>query len=582
MRTMKTKNLIPLLFLIAAFIISACSRENDFYEQPLQNEQSEIPSTIIHYTANVVKKNMRATLDNVNNDYVFEEGDKLVITGTNISGELTIHDEDAGNTSGTFEGDLVFVGEGTPAADLELTAVLQSTHMESDEVDYSVAIDGTLNDVVEKFSNLTATSTYEEKSFSLAQNSTFVEFNISFNDGSTEDGNYDATISDESDTPYAATATVTVADGVASFFAAFPGDQVYKNPSVTINGKSCIFGSMSTELAANMVYHVTRVIQPAINLASVAEDVSIPANSVVTVTGSASSRTVTIGNGAVVTLSNVSAKKLVMSGNATLVLDGANTLSNSGQGLYSITLADNKTLTIKGDGSLTRGTSGDKNSGAITGSGNLVIESGTVVMRANDVETGQSVAAINVRNFTMKGGSLTAWGGNNYYYSENRKDAIYASGNIIVESGSINANGSHGMCAGGDMTISGGTVVAEGRGNSQGGYNSGLSAGGTLTISGGTVTASGAGECPGIGDKGTCGNILISGGTVTATGGSGAAAIGTGQSAGSVCGNITIKNTVTSVTVTKGAGATDYIGKGNASSTVGTIDIEDGANIIEQ
>lgn len=579
---MKTKIYIPLLFLITALIMSACSSENDFFESPLQNDQPEVPSTIIHYSANVAKKEMRATLDNVNNVYVFEVGDKLVITGTNISGELTIHDEDAGNTSGTFEGDLVYVGEGMPAADLELTAVLQSTHMESAEVDYSVAIDETLNDVVEKFSSLTATSTYEEKSFSLAQNSTFVEFNITFNDASTEDGEYVATISDENDTPYAAAATVTVADGVASFYAAFPGDQVYKNPSVTINGKSCIFGSMSTELAANMVYHVTRVVQPAINLASVAEDVTIPANSVVTVTGSASERTVTIGNGAVVTLSNVSAKKLVMSGNATLVLDGANTLSNSGQGLYSITLTENKTLTIKGNGSLTRNTSWDKNSGAITGSGNLVIESGTVVMRANDVESGQSVSAINVRNFTMKGGSLTAWGGNNSYYSENRKDAIYASGNIIVEGGEINANGSHGMCAGGDMTISGGTVVAEGRGDSQGGYNSGLSAGGTLTISGGTVTASGAGECPGIGDKGTCGNILISGGTVTATGGSGAAAIGTGQSAGSVCGNITINNTVTSVTVTKGSGATDYIGKGNANSTVGTIDIEDGANIIEQ
>lgn len=577
---MKTKKL-SLLFLIATFIISACSSENDFYEQPLQNEQPEIPSTIIHYTANVVKKDMRATLDNVNNDYVFEEDDKLVITGTNISGELTIHDEDAGNTSGTFEGDLVYVGEGTPAADLELTAVLQSTHMESAEVDYSVAIDGTLNDVVEKFSNLSATSTYEEKSFSLAQNSTFVEFNITFNDESTSDGEYVATITDESETPYAAAATVTVADGVASFFAAFPSNQVYKNPSITINGKSCIFGSMSTELAANMVYHVTRVIQPAINLASVTEDVSIPANSVVTVTGSASSRTVTIGNGAVVTLSNVSAKKLVMSGNATLVLDGANTLSNSGQGLYSITLADNKTLTIKGDGSLTRNTSGDKNSGAITGSGNLVIESGTVVMNANNVETGQTAPAISVKNFTMKGGSLSAWGGNNSYYSENRNNAIYSSENIVIEGGTVTANGSHGMHAGGNMTISGGTVNATGSGDYSG-YNSGLSAAGTLTISGGIVTAQGAGSSPGIGDKGTCGNILISGGTVTATGGSGAAAIGTGSSAGSVCGDITIKNTVISVTVTKGAGATDYIGKGNGSSTIGTVDIEDGANIIEQ
>jgi hypothetical protein len=579
---MKTKIIISFLLLIAAFIISACSSDNDFFENLPQTEQ-EIQGQIIHYSAKVDKKNvMRVALDGDTN-YIFEVGDKLVITGTNISGELTINEEDAGKSTGaTFEGDLIFTGDGLPADDLELTAKLQSTSMTSAVVDYSVAIAPTLNELVQKFSSLTATSTYAEKSFSLDQNSTFIEYNFTFNDGSTDDGEYIATISDESETPYNAASEVTVAEGVAHFYAAFEGGVTLKNAKVSINGKDFSFGSSSTTLDANKIYHVTRVLQTTINLATETTDVTIPANSVVTVTGNALGRTVTIGNGAVVTLSDVSAKKLVISGNATLILDGANTLSNSGQGLYSIELTADKTLTIKGDGSLTRNTSWDKDSGAIKGSGNLVIESGTVVMNANDVETGQSVSAISVKNFTMKGGNLSAWGGNNSYYSANRKDAIYASENIIIEGGTVTANGSHGMHAGGNMTISGGTVNATGAGDSQGGYNSGLSAAGMLTISGGTVIAQGAGECPGIGDKGTCGNILISGGTVTATGGSGAAAIGTGSGAGSVCGDITIKNTVISVTVTKGAGATDYIGKGNGSSTIGTIDIEDGANIIEQ
>ncbi|MBO7139230.1 MAG: dockerin type I repeat-containing protein [Prevotella sp.] len=73
-----------------------------------------------------------------------------------------------------------------------------------------------------------------------------------------------------------------------------------------------------------------------------------------------------------------------------------------------------------------------------------------------------------------------------------------------------------------------------------------------------------------------CGNIRIEGGTITAQGGSGAAAIGGGRYAS--CGDITITDGVTSVTVTKSSTSSASIGAG-PNGTCGTITI--GGNVTE-
>lgn len=78
---------------------------------------------------------------------------------------------------------------------------------------------------------------------------------------------------------------------------------------------------------------------------------------------------------------------------------------------------------------------------------------------------------------------------------------------------------------------------------------------GNIVINGGTITATGGIGAAGIGSgDSSCDNITINGGTITATGGDGAAGIGSGQKAYSnaSCGKITIANTVTKVTATKG------------------------------
>lgn len=105
---------------------------------------------------------------------------------------------------------------------------------------------------------------------------------------------------------------------------------------------------------------------------------------------------------------------------------------------------------------------------------------------------------------------------------------------------------------------------------------------GLLTIAGGTITAYGGEGAAGIGagkGDGTVfdsylkyiDNITISGGTVVAYGGEGAAGIGGGY--GSRCWDISITNSISSVTAVKGTGAKNCIGKGSGTTDRRTISI---------
>lgn len=162
---------------------------------------------------------------------------------------------------------------------------------------------------------------------------------------------------------------------------------------------------------------------------------------------------------------------------------------------------------------------------------------------------------------------------------------IQGTGSLTASSNGYGAGigGGNGISCG-NITIRGGTITATGGENAAGigaGYgNNNESVCGNITITGGTITATGGDDAAGIGsgtgDEGsTCGNITISGGTVTATGGDGGAGIGSGNGSGgnsSSCGDITITNAVTSVTATKGSGATNSIGAGNGG-TCGTVTV---------
>ena len=147
----------------------------------------------------------RATVSGDYQTLHFAEGDKLYITGTNIKGVLNIQ-TGAGTANATFSGNLTYSGEGSPADNLALTATLVSEqqiageYVSVDEDNGAVTVnypkyisDGynkfpycsSVNDAVQKYSRLTGTSTYGKKSFTLTQQTAFLNFEITLMDGTT-------------------------------------------------------------------------------------------------------------------------------------------------------------------------------------------------------------------------------------------------------------------------------------------------------------------------------------------------------------------------------------------------------------
>jgi hypothetical protein len=165
--------------------------------------------------------------------------------------------------------------------------------------------------------------------------------------------------------------------------------------------------------------------------------------------------------------------------------------------------------------------------------------------------------------------------------------AIVTLHNVDINgSGSLNGSFAGITCEGDATIILSGTNTVRGFDT----YYSGIQAGryssepnpATLIIQGtGSLTAIGGNYGAGIGSScssfNRCGNIVINGGTITATGGQRGAGIGSCFD-NSSCGNITITNTVTRVTATKGDNATNSIGKGGSSGgSCGTVTI--GSNV---
>ena len=235
-----------------------------------------------------------------------------------------------------------------------------------------------------------------------------------------------------------------------------------------------------------------------------------------TITGTlANNVKISIADGATVTLKNAKIigsdeesykwAGLTCEGDATITLEGTNNVIGFYSGNPGIYVPKDKTLTIKGSGSLTADANGY--AAGIGGGGG---------------KTGSD--SLDCGNITIEGGVITATG-------------KYASAGI--------GGGPYKAC--GDITITGGTVTATGGGGMStaaagigGGYGGSC---GNISITGGTVTATGAASAAGIGCGKTCNNDYPA-----------------------KCGTITITSGVTKVTATKGAGALCSIGKGYVGS----------------
>lgn len=282
---------------------------------------------------------------------------------------------------------------------------------------------------------------------------------------------------------------------------------------------------------------------------------------------------ISVADGATVTLKGVTIggetgenwkwAGLTCLGDATLILEDTNSVTAFYEGYSGIYVSENKTLTIKGTGSLTA--TGQEfgagiGNGDYTSCGNIVISGGSITAvggyGASGIGCGDACEDEAYENptcgdITIEGGSVVAYGG----YGASGIGAGFATmcGNIRINGGSITAvggNGGSGIGGGtqtnltkSTITISGGSVTAVG-----GEYASGLGSGwignwGDILIEDGIISASAGLDSVGIGcgyAPSSCGDITISGGYVMARGNNEGAAIGGGRQSLNGCGDITI------------------------------------------
>lgn len=266
------------LSMTAALVMTACSNDdNDMTEAPVAPSTSKT----IPYTVTVGGDDAATTRATVNDDpdnriLYFAEGDKLYITGTNIQGVLDLQAGDEGKASGaTFSGDLTYSGSGSPAADLQLTATLVSAQQ---TVGTQVSVNAagavtviyptsaycsSINDAVQKYSNLTGTSTYGARAFTLTQHTAFLNFVITFEDGTTAGTELTAVVNNNSSDICSASVTTVTDNGVkAKFVLPVAAGTTLSSANVKMGSKAAIsFGASQT--LAGKVYNVKKTQAPA-------------------------------------------------------------------------------------------------------------------------------------------------------------------------------------------------------------------------------------------------------------------------------------------------------------------------------
>lgn len=269
---MDMKKYMKALPAVAALLLTAACSSDDF-------ETIETPKPakerIIHFTANVDNGvGTRATLDG--NTYNFESGDKLYVWGENISGELTTT---GFGTSAIFTGDLTYTGDSEPG-EITLNAVVKGV---KDQIlgtfaefkangynpSYTTGLATDKKDAVEKFSYLLSSNNYCDFSqpkpscyFEPYQQSAFISFNITLEDGTAADVDVPVTVSSgNGDTRTGTVETVSENGAIkAKFTAAFAGGTTtLSGATVKLGTRDAIsFASSNPTLYANKNYTVMK------------------------------------------------------------------------------------------------------------------------------------------------------------------------------------------------------------------------------------------------------------------------------------------------------------------------------------
>ena len=196
-----------------------------------------------------------------------------------------------------------------------------------------------------------------------------------------------------------------------------------------------------------------------------------------------------------------------------------------------------------------------------------------VTLKDVNIDTSsRNKAAVSV---TGSGNTTIKLDGDNALKSDTYRSGIYGSGSLTISGGTVTANGDdggHGIYSRGSITISGGTVTATG-GDSTGSNGLGgrgiCSDSGGITISGGsTVTANGGNGSSGRDGISSSSGVTVSDGTVTATGGNSTGSYGSGGDGIRSDGGVTISGGTV-----KAAGGDSKDGYGGDGIRSGDIDL---------
>ena len=505
MKTMKIFSMAA-----AALLMAACSNSDDFdVQKPAET------AGVYHFEATIAAPNADASMrtvyteDEGNIKVKWEENDEIAAVVTNSEGKyvkdvLTVSKVNT-DGSATISGDITKPKDGKETVDLIYPASIVTVVDDGNDyrISFKKMIDGTLDGTLESIANnidyrmaddCALTVSGDKATLTSAAN---LESKLSI---------WKLTLKKEDNSSLSAS-KVAIGDGkgvMASATLASAASEVYL--PVLVDAMSADIVISATEgsdnyhylkknvtLAAKKYYRSTVQMTKGAHLAFLSADYE--ANDGETLTGTlANNVKITIAAGATVTLkdANINGSGTGTSGNyagitckgdATIILEGTNTVQGFASNYPGIYVPENKTLTITGSGSLT--VKGKSYAAGIGG--------------------GAANSNKNCGNIVIKGGNITATGGS------------YAAG---IGTGRAN----NASVAGGNIEINGGTINATGGSNSAAigtGYvnNSGSNECGAITISTGvtSVTATKGISSPNIIGKGyaqgggtqTCGTITF-------------------------------------------------------------------------
>ena len=263
------KNMIfsgAMSMMTALLLCTACSSDDDSLVSAADAKTTEWKT--IHYEATVSDgTTTRATLDG-ENKYIFESGDKLIVAGENIKGELALKSGDEGkHTGATFEGDLEYTGD-APTAGTSLTATLVSNndaiHTVSDKAitatSYATTLCTTRAEAIQKLSNFTATSTYGAKSFSLSQKTAFLDFTVTMADGTANGTSVAVSIKNNGSEIVSGNVSTTKPGNavIAHFIAGIADGTTLTSATVQLGSRPALSIVASKVFSANKFYNVAR------------------------------------------------------------------------------------------------------------------------------------------------------------------------------------------------------------------------------------------------------------------------------------------------------------------------------------